>query len=286
MTYAIWMVGSTVGPDLHIHSTASDGLLAPEEIVAQAVRRGIRMISLTDHDTVAGVLPAMRAAEGTNLVVVPGVEISSETGGRQVHVLGYWVDPEDPTLLARLAVQQQARRSRAERIVAILQEHGLEKVLLSDVLARARGGSVGRMHVGAAMMAAGYVDSIQEAFERWLGEDRPCYVGKTVPRPADAIRWVREAGGVAVLAHPCLSAVDDLIPWLVSLGLGGIEAYHAECRPEDAERYEQLARESGIIVTGGSDFHGTGRAAGHVGACTVPEWVAHELDAARPVTGV
>jgi len=280
------MVGSNVGPDLHIHSTASDGVLAPEEMVAHAVRRGLRMISLTDHDTVAGVLPAMRATQATDLVVIPGVEISSEVTGRQVHILGYWIDPEDSQLLDRLALRQEARRARAERIVTLLHEHGLDGIRISDVLARSRGGSVGRMHIGAAMVDAGYVDSIKEAFDLWLEEGRPCFVRKAVPEPAEAIRWIREAGGVAVLAHPCLSAIDDLIPWLVSLGLGGIEAYHAECPPEDAERYTRLARRLGVIVTGGSDFHGVGRTENRLGVCVVPDWVADELVAARPMSGV
>lgn len=274
-----------MGPDLHIHSTASDGTLTPEAIVERALEYGIPAIALADHDTVAGVLRAQIAAAGTSLTVIPAVELSTEAGDRAIHILGYWVDHTDCLLNERLADQRTQRLTRAERIVDALSASNVGSVTMRDVLEVACGASVGRSHVAHAMMRAGHVSSIADAFERYLGEGRPCYVRKTVPAPDEVIAWIRDAGGLPVLAHPALSAVDDLIPDLVAAGLLGIEAYHAECSPADSVRYARMADESGLLVTGGSDFHGNSRPANELGAALVPDGVLEALNVLRASLG-
>lgn len=274
-----------MGPDLHIHSTASDGTLTPEAIVERALERGIPAIALADHDTVAGVRRAQIAAAGTSLTVIPAVELSTEAGERAIHILGYWVDHTDRLLNERLAGQRTQRLARAERIVDALSACDIASVTMHDVLDVARGASVGRSHVAHAMVRAGHVSSIAEAFERYLGEGRPGYVRKTVPTPGEVIAWIRDAGGLPVLAHPVLSAVDDLIPGLVAAGLLGIEAYHAECSPADSVRYAYIADENGLLVTGGSDFHGNSRPANELGAALVPDGVLEALNVRRASLG-
>jgi len=274
-----------VGPDLHIHSTASDGTLTPEAIVERALECGISAIAIADHDTVAGVAPAQVAASGTSLTIIPAVELSTEIGERVIHILGYWIDHTDSLLNERLADQRQQRLDRAQRIVEALTACNIHSVTMLDVLSVARDASVGRSHVAHAMMRAGHVCSIADAFERYLGEGRPCYVRKTVPAPGEVIAWIRDAGGLPVLAHPALSAVDDLIPGLVTAGLLGIEAYHAECSAADSARYARMAHEWGLLVTGGSDFHGNSRPANALGAARVPSGVLESLNALRASLG-
>lgn len=271
-----------MGPDLHIHSTASDGTLAPEAIIECAARLGIPAIALTDHDTIAGVGPAQTAASSQNLIVIPAVELSTELGTRSIHILGYWIDYHDPVLNERLARQREFRLERAERIVEALRAWGISSLTMRDVRDAARGGAVGRSHIAQVLIRTGHASSIEDAFQRYLGEDAPCFVPKTVPTPAQAISWITEAGGVPVLAHPALNAVDDLIPELVDAGLGGIEAYHTECSPQQTVQYVQLAAEYGLLVTGGSDFHGNGRPTNKLGSANVPLTVLESLQAAAP----
>lgn len=274
-----------MGPDLHIHSTASDGTLTPEAIVERALEYGIPTIALTDHDTVAGVRRAQIAAEGTSLTVIPAVELSAEAGDRAIHILGYWIDQTDCLLNERLAAQRTKRLARAERIVEALAASNSGSVTMRDILDVASGASIGRSHVAHALMRAGHVSSIADAFERYLGEGRPGYVRKTVPTPDEVIAWIRDAGGLPILAHPALSAVDDLIPDLVAAGLLGIEAYHAECSTADSVRYARMADEGGLLVTGGSDFHGDSRPANQLGAALVPDGVLEALNMLRTSLG-
>jgi predicted metal-dependent phosphoesterase TrpH len=267
------------GPDLHIHSTASDGTLAPAEIVARAAALGLPAIAVTDHDTVAGVGPALGAGRDLGIPIIPGVELSADVAGRSVHLLGYGIDHTSAPLLARLERLRHQRVERAERIVASLREGGLD-VALRDVLGAADGGAVGRAHIAHALVNAGYAESLDDAFDRLIGTDRPHYVAKPVGDAAEVIGWIGAAGGIAVLAHPALSAADDLVPTLVAAGLAGIEAYHGRHDAPTRERYRILAAEHGLIVTGGSDFHGDEAGGTAIGSADVPEGVLDDLDAA------
>lgn len=255
--------------DLHAHSTASDGTLAPGALVRLACERGLDVLALTDHDSVEGVGAAVSAAQDTHLTLVAGVELSAVWQDRDVHVLGYFVDYRDAALLAHLDDLRLARLRRAESIVDHLRKAGYE-IELDDVLALAEGGSVGRSHVARALVDGGHVDSVPEAFANLLGRGRPFYVPKDVRSPLEVVDMIHDAGGIAVLAHPGVTRVDALIPTLMTAGLDGIEAYHAEHAPEEREHYARFAEEHGLLVTGGSDFHGLEAPSADLGGVDVP----------------
>lgn len=246
--------------DLHTHSTASDGLLAPARLVALAVERGLRALALTDHDTVGGVAEAGAAAAAAGLRFIPGVELSTHVEAGEVHMLGYFIDPDKPTLLASLARFREAREGRAEAMVARLSAAGAP-IRLERVLALAAGGSIGRPHVARALVEAGHATSVGDAFDRWLVRGRPGYVERFKLTPADAVRLIREVGGVPVLAHP--HSADDLpglLPELIDAGLAGLECYYGDYDEIRREQYLTLARRHNLVPTGGTDFHGTGTA--------------------------
>ncbi len=209
--------------DLHLHSTASDGLLTPSEVVRSALEAGLVAIALTDHDTVAGVEEAQRAAQGTGLEVIPGVEINSEGEWGDLHFLGYYVDPHDRFLRERLEAMREARLGRARKMVRKLAQMGMP-LDWEEVRALAGGESVGRPHIARALLQRGYIASTQEAFDRYIGNDGPAYVPRLRLTPPEVIEAIHRAGGVAVLAHPAHSGVVDRIPEFVALGLQGVEA--------------------------------------------------------------
>lgn len=240
------------GVDLHVHSTASDGLHTPSQIVDMALQQGLRAIALTDHDSVDGVSEALGAAAGTPLRVIPGVEISTDADG-EVHVLGYWVDSGDESLRGALA---RFRLGRLERAARILEKLRALRISLSwENLAELAGdGAVGRPHIARAMQDAGYVGSAQEAFERYLGHGRPAYVPRLKLAPPEAMQLILGAGGLPVLAHPY--GVTHLLGELTQAGLVGLEAYYGAYSGELVAALSQLAHEHSLVCTGGSDFHG------------------------------
>jgi predicted metal-dependent phosphoesterase TrpH len=256
--------------DLHAHTTASDGSLSPSAIVSLADEVGLDILAVTDHDSVAGIPEALSVAGQTRLRLVPGVELSAVWEGRDVHLLGYFVDHEDASLLEHLKDLRAARLRRAETIVASLSDAGYS-IGIDDVLALAAGGSVGRSHVARALVSQGHATTVADAFQRFLGRGCPFYVPKDVRSPFDVLDVVRSAGGVAVLAHPGVTKVDALIAALVGAGLAGIEAYHAEHTPEQRAHYAWLAKSLGLIATGGSDYHGTDAIGVQLGSVDVPE---------------
>lgn len=259
--------------DLHAHSTASDGVLVPASLVAEAARVGVDVLGLTDHDSLDALPAAIDAAREAGIVLVPGVELSAgPVDGHDVHILGYFVDPEDRRLQERLSAFRDARLERATRMVAALGAAGFD-ITLADVLALAQDGAVGRSHVARALVDGGHVASVDEAFERYLSRGRPFYHAKSETDPADAVRLLLDADAVPVLAHPGLSDADELIPALVEAGIAGIEAYHADHTPRDRARYEDVARSFGLLVTGGSDYHGPGTPSAPLGSVDVPDHV-------------
>jgi len=267
--------------DLHVHSTTSDGVLTPSEVVSAALERGLAVLALTDHDTLGGVAEAQRAAEGTGLEVIPGVEINSEGEWGDLHFLGYYVDPENPFLGERLEAMREARLERARKMVERLARMGMP-LEWERVRALAGGESVGRPHVARALLEAGYVASIQEAFDRYIGSGGPAYVPRLRLTPAQVIEAVHRAGGVAVLAHPAHSGATDLIPRFVALGLQGLEVYYPHHSPQEVRALESLCGRYGLLATGGSDFHGPGHEEGaEIGSVFVPlECVARLKEAA------
>lgn len=257
--------------DLHVHSTASDGTLTPSQLVWLAVDADLSVLAISDHDSVEGIAEAKLAAAETKLTLIPAVELSTVTrDGRDVHLLGYFVDPDDPSLLDSLRDLREARLSRARSMVAGLNAAGME-ISLDQVLEMSAGGAVGRSHVARALVSAGHADSIAEAFTRFIGRGRPFYVAKDMRSPEQAIDCIRDAGGIAVIAHPGVSKVDDLLREMVEAGLQGIEAYHADHSIQQRGHYADLSRGLGLLTTGGSDFHGPGAPNARLGAVDIPE---------------
>jgi len=241
--------------DLHLHSTISDGTWTPEQIVAEARRLGMLAISIADHDHLGGVEPAVRAAAGSGIEVIPAVEINTDHCDTDVHILGYHIDPTHQPLNRELARVRDARLERNRRILKRLEALGCA-IEEQRVIELADGGSVGRPHIAAALVESGYVGTQAEAFDRWLARDRPGFVERYRLEPAQAIAHIRKAGGVAVLAHPAKVRNDQLIPALIEQGLRGIEAYHYDHTAAQARHYVTLAEQLDLLITGGTDSHG------------------------------
>lgn len=242
--------------DLHSHTTFSDGALTPEALTALAARRGVRVLAVTDHDTTAGLTRAAAGARAAGLTLVTGIEISAHWT-REVHVLGHFIDPEHPALLAALAQRATERQARVREIGARLASAGVPidvDALLAEVAGQA--GNVGRPHVARALLAAGHVASLDEAFRIYLGRDGLAYV--PVPRldAPTAIALIHDAGGTASLAHPGIEGIDEQLPALVEAGLDGLEIRHPAHDADRVSRYAGLAGLLRLCPTGGSDFHG------------------------------
>ncbi len=257
--------------DLHVHSTASDGTLSPSKLVLLALEAGVAVLALADHDSVEGIPEAVTAALGTPLTVIPAVELSSVAeDGRDVHILGYFIDTTDAVLLSTLSDLRAARVRRAEGMVAALSSAGFV-VSLDDVRRFSSDGAMGRSHVARALVSAGHAETVSDAFNRFIGRGRPYYVSKDVRSPALAIQCIRDAGGIAVVAHPGVTRVDDLLDELSAAGLGGIEAYHGEHGDEQRVHYAAIAAARGLLATGGSDYHGPDAPNACLGSVVLPD---------------
>jgi predicted metal-dependent phosphoesterase TrpH len=258
------------GADLHFHSTVSDGVETPEALVSRAVAAGLSVAALTDHDAVHGVTVFEAAAAGTGLVAAGGVELSIDDGGEDVHLLGLFVDPEEPVLVARLALFREVRDRRGEAIAGRLEALGVT-LDLPALRAEVGDGAFGRPHVARALVAKGVVASVEEAFRRFLGDGAPAFVPKAKWGLGEAIGAVRRAGGLAVLAHPVwYRDPGDLLRRGRDLGLDGVEVFH----PDHGGREEELFREAeglGLLVTAGSDFHSALDGGRSLGACRLEE---------------
>ncbi len=242
--------------DLHAHTTASDGTFSPRELVALAKKNGLCAVAITDHDTTNGLLEAITAGKELGVEVVPGIELSTTFEGKEVHVLGYYYDPTDEELIALTDRMREDRLNRLDKMIARLQEGGIA-ITKEEVLAEAQG-AVGRPHIARVLIRKGYVQDLPEAFDRYLGAGKLGYVPRLKVTPEDAVRLIVQAGGSPVVAHPGLVGKDYLFDTLVPLGLVGLEAHHPDHPLEKRDHYEQLASQHGLLVTGGSDFHGAG----------------------------
>jgi hypothetical protein len=257
-------MAATGRADLHVHTTASDGIHSPCEIVRKAHEAGLSTVAVTDHDTIAGVGDALKEGELLGIQVIPGIEISTYADGVDIHVLGYLTDNGNEPWLKRLEGLRGVRGDRNGMIVDRLRELGVpiawrdvEAVALERQQAGgAKGKSVGRPHIAEALIRIGAVETMGEAFDRYLAAGAAAYVEMPKVHPAEAVRFIHEAGGVAVIAHPGLYGNDGLVEELVAGGADGIEVYHPDHGPAEEERYDAIARRYGIVATGGSDFHG------------------------------
>jgi predicted metal-dependent phosphoesterase TrpH len=250
------------GIDLHVHTTYSDGTLTPPEAVHLARERGLDILAITDHDTIDGLSEAFVAGAEAGVQVVPGVEFSTVRDGEGVHVLAYFMDLDAPVFVAELRRLREDRFSRGERMVAKLRELGYP-ITFDRVREIAKGGTIVRPHVAQALVEAGVVPTVKDAFtDQLIGNGSPAYVEKHAMHPREALALIHSAGGVCVLAHPGTwresdPVPDEMIEELVEEGLDGIEARHPEHTPELESHYVAVAERTGIFWTGSSDCHGT-----------------------------
>lgn len=249
--------------ELHCHTTASDGTLSPDELVALADDLGITQLAITDHDSTAGVVAAHSACQAAAIRLIPAIELSTRYLEQPVDVLGYGIDPESPTLCTTLEQAVTARNERIPRMIKRLQEAGLE-ITVDDVRRRAPGGVVGRPHVAHALVEMGAVADVQEAFMKYLARGQVGYVPKEVLTPEQAVGVIREAGGIAVLAHPCYLKLEShefeaLLDQLMDAGLVGLEVHYSQHTRADVHSFARWARKKELLPTGGSDFHGTNK---------------------------
>ena len=241
--------------DLHLHTTASDGRLRPSELVRQSLAAGLTVISITDHDTVGGLEEGRRAANEAGIRLVNGIEITAIERGKDVHVLGYFFDSRSSALLKFLEGQRQDRIRRIREMAARLQQLGCPVEIDSVIESVPPGGSLGRPALADALVAAGHATDRRDAFDRLLGYGCPAYVPRPGPTLATVVERIRTAGGIASLAHPGLTAMDEDIPRFVAAGLSALEARHSDHGADTEQWYRHLAAALGLVVTGGSDFH-------------------------------
>jgi len=266
--------------DLHTHSTASDGLYAPAEVVRLAREAGLARIGLVDHDTTGGLDEALEAGDKLGVTVVPGIEINTDLPHKrgEAHVLGYYIEYESPDFQRALTILREARVRRGERIVERLREQGLD-ITWERVREIARG-SVGRPHIARALIEKGYATDVSNAFDTWLSPGRPGYIPRYKLAPEDAVRLIKSVRGVPVLAHPAY--IPDLeaqiLPSLVMAGLQGLECYYGEYDDATVARLLRLADIYGLVPTGGSDYHGPNMHPTPLGGRHVPQSSAERLE--------
>jgi predicted metal-dependent phosphoesterase TrpH len=247
--------------DLHIHTTASDGVMSPSEIVRYAKGKGLQAIAITDHDTIGGLGEGLSEGEKIGFEVIPGIEISAEHSPGSMHLLGFFIDIHHPLLIERLEYLQKARKERNPKMVEKLNQLGI-KITYDEVVKASGGGQIGRPHFAQVLIEKKYVRSFQEAFDRFLKKGAPAYVEKFRFTPKEALYFINEAKGVAVLGHPNTlgmngySELEDLLLKLIENGLKGIEVYYPEHSPLEIAQFKNLAERYGLLVTGGTDYHG------------------------------
>jgi predicted metal-dependent phosphoesterase TrpH len=269
--------------DLHLHTTASDGRCSPLELVERAADAGLSVMAVTDHDTIASVEDVRVHAAERGIEAIAGIEVTAVEDGRDVHVLGYFLNAGDPSFLAFLAEQRRTRVDRVRAIAARLAELGMPVDLRGAFAAAGHQSAraIGRPQVARAMVDAGHVPSTREAFDRWLGRDQPAFVPRSGPSPEAVITAIHQTGGLASLAHPGRTRIDSRIPALREAGLDALEAYHSDHDVAVVEWYRHMADDLGLLITGGSDYHGDPTHGVSIGSSTLPPEAWQRLHAAR-----
>jgi 3',5'-nucleoside bisphosphate phosphatase len=255
--------------DLHLHTQFSDGTFTPEELVEHGARIGLAALALTDHDTVEGCSRMAAACTAAGIEFIPGAELTAEHEHTELHVLGYFLDTQNQSLLTEIARFQVVRQQRIHEMVARLNEANVP-LQAEAVFALANCKSPGRPHVARALVKAGLVANLDEAFERFLKKNRPAWVPKAKVSALEGIELIHQAGGLAVMAHPGLNRTDDVIPALVDAGLDGIECFHTKHSTAMAARYLEIADRHHLLVTGGSDCHGFSKGKPLIGTIKLP----------------
>ena len=274
--------------DLHVHTTASDGTLTPEQVVQLAKQTGLAALAITDHDTTAGVPEALETGRELEIEVIAGVELSvvHERCG-SLHILGYYIDPRHPDLGEKLEAMRDGRDERNLEILEKLRQLGMQ-LDLHKVKARAGGQVIGRPHMAQELLALGHVSSIKEAFDRFLARGKPAYAERKRMTPPEAIQRIRNASGVAVLAHPGLlplatDALETELAELAEQGIQGLEVHYPEHSPADTRRFLELAKKHNLVITGGTDFHGDNKPDIKLGQNQVPLELLENLRAKRQI---
>lgn len=264
--------------DLHLHSNASDGLLSPSEVIYKAIEKKLKIVSLTDHDTIEGTAEAIKAAKDyPQLVFIPGVEMSTDISNNEIHMLGYFIDYTNRSLLTTLEQMRNDRQIRAQRMTDKLNQLGIN-IDWQRIQEMAANGSVGRPHIAQAMLEKGYINTFKEAFIKYIGREGPAYVERTKISPPDAINIILEADGLPVLAHPLyIRDPETVIRQLKSVGLVGLEVYYNGYTGEQVEILASLANKYHLFPTGGSDYHGLDSNETPIGGADVPQSSAEQL---------
>jgi len=271
--------------DLHTHSLRSDGALTPAQLVQRAAGRGVRIQALSDHDTLSGVAEAVAEGDHLGVRIIPATELNTESEWGDVHVLAYFVDPNDAPFEEKMKWLRENRGRRIELMVENLNRLG-HPVSLARVQEIAQGGSLGRPHLAQALFEAGHVPTYDSAFDTLISKESPAYVSRVGLAPLEAVALVRAHGGVPSLAHPgTVLRLEELLPQLVNAGLAGIECYYGSHTPARTAYCLQLAARSGLIPTGGSDFHGRGDHGADLGGVFVPPENVEALEARRRPSG-
>ena len=275
--------------DLHVHSTESDGTLTPEDLVAEAKKAGLAAFALTDHDTCQGVCKAMPLAASAGIELIPGIELSTDYHGKEVHIVGLYIDIENEQLLKKTAEYRKCRSERNALIVEALQKEGLS-ITMEELVAENPDCVITRANIARFLYEHGQIKSVREAFDRYIGDHCKCYVGRLKVASTDAVRLIKEAGGTAILAHPLLyglsnTNLEKMIDELKPAGLDGLEAIYSTYTTGEEQQMKRLARENGLLISGGSDFHGSnkpdialGRGRGHL---YIPYSVLETIKASR-----
>ncbi|MCD4779314.1 MAG: PHP domain-containing protein [Candidatus Omnitrophica bacterium] len=264
------MSPSRLNADLHIHTHFSDSSLSPQDVVTQAYQNDIHCLAITDHDTVAGIAPTMELAKEYDIEVIPAIELSSCYHNKDIHILGYGFDYENIDIIEQFNVMQRERVTRMALMIEKLKAVGIDNITLDEVRSLACSDSVGRPHLARILKRKKWVKSLKEAFIRFLDEQGIAYVPKYKLSPKEAIDLIRKANGVAVLAHPMITRVDELIPRFVEDGLDGLEVYYPNISNTIIRHYTKITQKYGMILTGGSDAHGEGKDTTFIGKIKLP----------------
>lgn len=241
--------------DLHVHTIHSDGLFTPKQVVQKALEKGLAAVGIADHDTISGIPEALEASKGNGIEVIAGVELSSQYDGKDIHILGYYFDNDNPQLLEYLNRFRQERFRRADKMVKNLNDLGVH-ISMEEVEAKSGGTSIGRPHLAEVLMEKGFVETFQEAFQRYLGYGSKAYEEKYKINPEKAIALISEANGLSFLAHPGYSVSNELIFHFIKAGLDGIEIVHPNIQENRTRQLQQLVQSYNLLVSGGSDCHG------------------------------
>jgi predicted metal-dependent phosphoesterase TrpH len=266
--------------DLHLHTIFSDGTYTPEELILESSKRGLSAIAVVDHDTVSGIGPVLAAAAPKNIEVIAGIELSSEYEGSEVHILGYFIDYKNAGLLETL---NELKKNRVERIYKIVEKlKDMDVTLDPDAVFNiSKLGTVGRLHIARAMVAQGKATSLFEVFQKYIGDKCPAYVLGFKFSPQQAIKLIKDAGGIPVLAHPYSLHNDDFIVQFVGYGLRGLEVYYPEHSQSMINFYQKLADKYNLLATGGSDCHGNAKSEAKIGSMKIPYELVEMLKEAK-----